>query len=37
MGMNCAALFYLAMYELAFLENFAHLAIDTMNPQAKPK
>ena len=38
MGTNCASLlanFYLAMYELAFLENLANLATDTTNPQAK--
>ncbi len=38
MGTNCASLlanFYLAMYELAFLENLANLANDAMNLQAK--
>ena len=38
MGTNCASLlanFYLAMYELAFLENLANMATNTMNPQAK--
>ena len=38
MGTNCASLlanFYLAMYELAFLENLANLATDTTNPLAK--
>ena len=38
MGTNCASLlanFYLAMYELAFLENLADLATNTTNPQAK--
>ena len=37
MGTNCASLsanFYLAMYELAFLENLANMATNTMNPQA---
>ncbi len=39
MGTNCASLlanFYLAMYELAFLENLANMAANTMNPQAEP-
>ncbi len=38
MGTNCASLltnFYLAMYELAFLESLASLATNTMNPLAK--
>ncbi|DBA82067.1 TPA: hypothetical protein ACH3X2_006811 [Trebouxia sp. C0005] len=38
MGTNCASLlanFYLAMYELAFLENLASLANNAMNPPAK--
>ncbi len=38
MGTNCAPLlanFFLVMYELAFLENLANLATDTMNPLAK--
>ena len=36
MGTKCASLlanFYLAMYELAFLESLANLATDTMNPR----
>lgn len=38
MGTNCAsslANFYLAMYELAFLENLASITNDAMNPPAK--
>ncbi|DBA89366.1 TPA: hypothetical protein ACH3X1_016227 [Trebouxia sp. C0004] len=38
MGTNCASLlanFYLAMYELTFLENLASLTNNTLNPQAK--
>jgi len=38
MGTYCASLlanFFLAMYELAFLENLANLANDSTNPEAK--
>ena len=39
MGTNCAsflASFYLAMYELAFLDHLANLTNNAMNPPAKP-